>query len=195
MRAAGRESLLRSVDPAAVSPSTTALPTLDNVSSLSREELAQTLRALGAERGEAPFADFERRLAASFERVGNNVGALSPADEEMLRQRFETAWRVAAQAETKKLIRDAEVQAQRANGVEDTWLHAWVTVGDAGVCTPCDARHGDEKTYQDWERIGLPGAATCEGQDQCRCSLIPIAPGDEFDAGPSRWTEREPAEE
>ena len=180
MRAAGRESLLRSVDPAAVSPSTTALPTLDNVSSMSREELAATLRSLGVERaGEAPFSDFERRLAAEFERVGNGVGQLSAADEEQLRASFESAWRTAAQAETKKLIRDAEAQAHRANGVDDTWQHAWITVEDDKVCGPCDARHGVQETYAEWERIGLPGSAVCQGWTQCRCSLFPIAPSDE----------------
>lgn len=143
---------------------------------MSRDELAQALRSLSVERGETPFADYERRLAAEFERIGNNVGALSPADEEMLRQRFETSWRVAAQAETKKLIRDAEVQAQRANGVEDSWLHAWVTVEDDNVCDPCDARHGEEETYEEWKRLGPPGSAVCHGWDQCRCSLIPISP-------------------
>lgn len=144
---------------------------------MSREQLAETLRTLGVERaGEAPFRNFERQLEAAFERVGNTLGTLTPEQEQRLRDQFESAWRVETQREAKRLVREAEVRARRDAGVDESWVHAWITVDDDRVCGPCHGRHGEEQTYTEWRRLGLPGSAFCEGWSQCRCDLMPIAP-------------------
>ena len=50
----------------------------------------------------------------------------------------------------------------------------WVTEDDERVCSRCEANAGDERTFREWAREGLPGAQTCLGGDRCRCELIPV---------------------
>ncbi|MCP4763091.1 MAG: hypothetical protein GY870_15045 [archaeon] len=64
--------------------------------------------------------------------------------------------------------------------------YIWVSVGDAFVCEDCiDRESWSEKTYSEWEGLGLPrGTGTdtrCNGR--CRCSLVPSSQVEEFKEG------------
>ncbi len=48
----------------------------------------------------------------------------------------------------------------------------WVTEGDSVTCEPCMANAAQIKTLAEWESHGMPGAATCDGGDACRCDLL-----------------------
>ncbi len=48
----------------------------------------------------------------------------------------------------------------------------WVTEGDSVSCDPCISNAAQIKTLAEWEADGLPGAATCDGGDYCRCDLL-----------------------
>ena len=49
----------------------------------------------------------------------------------------------------------------------------WIVEGDDSTCAPCMVNAAMIKTYAEWEASGLPGAATCDGGDFCRCDLLP----------------------
>lgn len=53
-------------------------------------------------------------------------------------------------------------------------VYDWLGVSDGKICPDCLARHNmQSKTYDEWERIGLPGAGATVCMDFCRCVLIP----------------------
>jgi len=56
----------------------------------------------------------------------------------------------------------------------------WVTEADDRTCAPCMSNAAEIRSYAEWEEIGLPGAATCDGGDYCRCDLLPTG-----DSGPT----------
>lgn len=50
----------------------------------------------------------------------------------------------------------------------------WVSENDDSTCDPCRGNAGEIHTFEEWQSIGMPGAATCEGGDYCRCDLLRI---------------------
>lgn len=83
-------------------------------------------------------------------------------------------------------------------------LHAWVTMYDGKVCgegmvgveglyVSCWARHGVEKTYEEWVKFGLPHSGVTLCGRNCRCMLVPsgyidaefdgVVPEEPFGAG------------
>lgn len=50
----------------------------------------------------------------------------------------------------------------------------WVTETDDAVCSQCKPRGGEVHTYAEWLDRGLPGAAVCLGDDNCRCDLVKV---------------------
>lgn len=50
----------------------------------------------------------------------------------------------------------------------------WVSEADEDSCNKCLANAAEIHTYEEWQQIGLPGAATCDGGDYCRCDLLKI---------------------
>ena len=56
----------------------------------------------------------------------------------------------------------------------DTRLWDWLGIADNVMCDTCRRNHFDvPKTYEEWQRVGLPGAGNTECQENCRCTLIP----------------------
>lgn len=53
-------------------------------------------------------------------------------------------------------------------------LFEWVVEPTAEHCETCDARDGQQKTYEEWQKLGLPGAGTTLCKQYCKCSLMPI---------------------
>jgi len=47
-----------------------------------------------------------------------------------------------------------------------------ISEGDDSVCDSCASLGGTIGTLSDHEAAGMPGAASCDGGDQCRCSLV-----------------------
>lgn len=70
-------------------------------------------------------------------------------------------------------VDDLAAQSRKDAGIED--LETWVTVEDKNVCEDCAARHGQQKTREEWRSEGLPGSplllCSSFGKRQCRCRL------------------------
>jgi hypothetical protein len=49
----------------------------------------------------------------------------------------------------------------------------WISVRDDRTCEDCDARHGETKSWEEWEAAGLPGVGATRCGYRCRCELIP----------------------
>ena len=62
-------------------------------------------------------------------------------------------------------------------GVRDQYPDAkewtWVDVRDERECEDCEDRHGETKTWEEWEAIGLPGVGATRCGYRCRCELVP----------------------
>lgn len=58
------------------------------------------------------------------------------------------------------------------DGPVDEQAFMWLAVG-LNSCTGCIARHGQIKTYAEWESIGTPGIAPTPCGYNCRCALVP----------------------
>ena len=57
-------------------------------------------------------------------------------------------------------------------GGDETKEFIWIVEGDDRTCNPCMANAAEIKTYAEWQAQGLPGSATCDGGDYCRCDLL-----------------------
>jgi len=49
----------------------------------------------------------------------------------------------------------------------------WVTVGGHKICGDCESRQGLVNTFNEWERLGLPGSGWSVCQSYCYCVLDP----------------------
>jgi|GEM_PF-6650444 len=49
-----------------------------------------------------------------------------------------------------------------------------ITEDDESTCDGCGPYGGEIKTFAEWQAIGFPGAAVCQGGDYCRCDLVVI---------------------
>lgn len=56
------------------------------------------------------------------------------------------------------------------NPDEDQW--EWVTTS-VEPCPDCEPRHGEVKTYAEWEAEGLPRSGFSVCGDHCKCVLVP----------------------
>jgi hypothetical protein len=50
----------------------------------------------------------------------------------------------------------------------------WIVEGDDRSCDPCMGNAAEIHTFAEWQEIGLPGSATCDGGDYCRCDLYAV---------------------
>jgi hypothetical protein len=48
-----------------------------------------------------------------------------------------------------------------------------IAENDENTCEVCNALAGEVGTIEYHRSIGLPGAASCDGGDRCRCNLVP----------------------
>jgi len=55
----------------------------------------------------------------------------------------------------------------------DKGQFAWVTVGGHRICPDCEGRAGQEMTFAEWEREGVPGSGWSLCQGYCYCVLDP----------------------
>lgn len=55
----------------------------------------------------------------------------------------------------------------------DAQLWTWIDVQDDRECEDCQNRHGETKTWAEWEALGLPGVGATRCQYRCRCELVP----------------------
>lgn len=152
---------------------------METLVSLDAESLLAEVRLLSGPTSEPllelrAVRDRLRNLALD---VGNGTSRI---DAEALRAEWSRAIHDAVSQGIKEVVRGVEMEAHLAAGAQRDWLWSWQTVGgnDPHICEPCDARHGEEKTLDEWEREGMPGAprGVCLGGARDRCTLVPIRP-------------------
>jgi len=63
-------------------------------------------------------------------------------------------------------------------------LWEWITTS-AEPCPDCLPRHGVQKVYAEWEKIGLPRSGFSRCGDNCKCALVPaVQVGRSLEDGP-----------
>jgi hypothetical protein len=75
------------------------------------------------------------------------------------------------------LARNAQRRYQQAAALDGAGENAQfirISEGDEHVCDPCADLAGEIGTLEYHEEIGFPGAASCDGRDNCRCTLTPV---------------------
>lgn len=58
------------------------------------------------------------------------------------------------------------------SGLSDRY--EWVWEPGAQHCDTCEEYNGQIKSYDEWEKIGLPGAGNTDCTVYCRCTLMPV---------------------
>ena len=148
-------------------PSQVRLPSIEEMSRLSRKELLDVLQHYGVTE---PWESMRASTAAYLERVSNIV----PGDP-----RWEAEMNALLGGEQRALLSLARRTSEKWGTLDaiDGNVNQemmWVTHTDDNLCDNCDDRGGEIKTYAEWVQAGLPGAAVCLGGDQCRCELVPV---------------------
>lgn len=171
------------------------LPRLADLVSLEPEELLTELRRLGLT---GPTGEPLLELRVLRDRLRNlalDVGnGTSRIDAEALRAEWSRSLHDAISQGIKEVVGEAGLQAQIDAGAQRDWPWVWLAVGDDDTCKPCDERHGEEQSLDEWERDGMPRAprGVCLGGGRCRCEVVPIRPADA--EGASEDAMREAAE-
>lgn len=103
-------------------------------------------------------------LQTSF---GDNAGGLG-----VLR----AAIRERAQAVQQHAYGRGQFQAEtaRVGGDPAKQPYMWNAVGRM-TCVDCTQRHGRVRTYEEWQKLGLPGRAPTKCRFRCRCVLMPAS--------------------
>ena len=70
-------------------------------------------------------------------------------------------------------INQSAKMGQYQNYDLSTGLFRWITVGGHKICIDCESRTGLEKTFEEWEKVGLPGSGWSLCQGYCYCVLDP----------------------
>lgn len=69
-------------------------------------------------------------------------------------------------------FRDAGEMAEL--DVEEGSKFRWAAVF-VNTCPDCEARHGEVKTWEEWEEEGLPRSGQTVCREHCKCMLIPAS--------------------
>lgn len=157
------------------------MPRMADLVSLEPQELLTELRTLGLTdpTGE-PLLEM-RALRTRLRNLALDVGnGTSRIDAEALRGEMGRALHDAISQGIKEVVGEVGVAAQLEAGAEREWPWVWLAVADDDTCAPCEDRHGQEQSLDEWERDGTPRAprGVCLGGGRCRCELVPIRPAD-----------------
>jgi|TARA_B100000519_G_scaffold115198_1_gene99563 hypothetical protein len=49
----------------------------------------------------------------------------------------------------------------------------WVSVGSPRICPDCQERVGSVRTWDEWERLGVPASGFSVCKEYCYCQLVP----------------------
>lgn len=152
------------------------LPKLANLVNKTPAELTRTLARFGI----APdMAAIERSANRAFDAVERLVARGQVPDAaalENITREVERRVKNSLRDMTRSAIRLYRTERARRAGGNMIWIAALVN-----TCESCLARHGQVKTFDEWERDGLPGdpvLVCCSFEPRCQCSLGP-APDDE----------------
>lgn len=67
------------------------------------------------------------------------------------------------------MLQQAGFREQFPDAVDWTWI----SIEDDRRCDDCAGRHGQTKTWAEWEAAGLPGVGATRCGYRCRCELVP----------------------
>ena len=56
----------------------------------------------------------------------------------------------------------------------DSLNFKWVSIGSPKVCKDCEERIGLIRTWDEWEKLGVPASGFSVCKEHCYCQLIPI---------------------
>lgn len=68
------------------------------------------------------------------------------------------------ESEVEGIIQDKHIESKKG-------LFTWLTTS-GNPCVECNPRHGQEKTYKEWENEGLPGSGFSRCGHYCMCVLM-----------------------
>lgn len=121
-----------------------------------------------------------RRATASLQEVVSKLslsGMSKPAIKKILEKdlveggrvfgEFRRAVKATSEGLIGKVSTDAYLQEFGAE-IDFTWIAALVN-----TCEDCMPRHGDVKTFEEWEAEGLPRSGWSVCKEHCQCVLIP----------------------
>lgn len=142
-----------------------SLPSLDQIGEMTDAQIERLLRRFGRRPGR------EVMLSEAVERELRQLTRARRPDRALV----DHATKRAMSAVRRELMLDAKAAVREVSleaiGATATTRVRWVSVLDDDVCNSCNWRHGERKTMDEWDEVGLPGSdeLVCDGQ--CRCEL------------------------
>ncbi len=73
-------------------------------------------------------------------------------------------------ADFRRIMFDLFKRNKIPKDLSKVWI--WITVNDRESCQDCKKRHGEIKTMNKWESLGLPGSGKTKCGDSCRCLMF-----------------------
>ena len=142
------------------------LPSLSELSDLSPGELLAVMQRFGVAGAWSTYiADQAAYLA--------RVASLPPAQFDAALQDLVDTNSKRALVQMSRRLHEQYTTGLAAAGDEDARFIR-LDEGDSRECERCEELGGYEGTYAEQQAVGLPGAASCRGGDQCRCTLVRI---------------------
>jgi hypothetical protein len=153
-------------------PMAQPLPPLDDILALDVGDRIALLQRFGVE---AAWSQYISDQAAYLARVSKIPPGSQAWQDEMARLSDIFSSRGSLQMSRRATEQYTTVSAMHDNPAEE---FIRISEGDDRVCSECERLEGEVGTYDYHASLGLPGAASCLGGDQCRCTLLPYGPSE-----------------
>lgn len=144
-------------------PFLSGLPTIDRLSALSVEQLGSTLSRFGiVENWES-----QRQEATGYLQRMTKY----PSGSRQFKNELERLLDMESKSGLTRAVRRAYHEYTLAN-TDSTGTLIRISEGDENTCDVCNDLGGEIGTIDHHRSIGLPGAQSCDGGDNCRCALV-----------------------
>jgi hypothetical protein len=149
-------------------PESSKLPSLDAISKLDNSELLQVLNHYNVF---GPTDQFKMESVEYVTRMTQYPPG-SPAFKEAVVALGDVSSKRGLVGMTRRASENYSTVESIDGNVEQELIY--VCLDDNSSCRACLDKDGEIHTFLEWQDIGGPGAATCAGGHNCRCSLIKV---------------------
>jgi hypothetical protein len=149
-------------------PESLKLPSLEAISKLDNSELLQVLNHYNV------FGPTDQFKMESMEYVSRMTSYPpgSQAFSEAVAALGDTSSKRGLVGMTRRASENYSTVESIDGNVEQELIY--VCLDDNASCKACLDKDGEIHTFIEWQDVGGPGAATCAGGHNCRCSLIRV---------------------
>jgi len=153
------------------------LPKLENLVNKTPAELTATLNRFGIKPDMEAINRAANRAFDPIERLIAKGQVPDDAAWANIEKDLERRVKNSLRDMTRSAIRLYRIDRARAEGGNQIWISAL-----RNPCESCLKRHGQVKTFAQWEKAGLPGdpvLVCCSFEPRCQCTIGPVSDGED----------------